>query len=210
MALVLPQFPLEIVAFPGLPLPLHIFEPRYKQLFQDCVQQDLKFGIIPVIDGKLQDLGTRMKISKIVRQYDDGRLDVACKGEDLFRVLDFRSKASGKLYPEATIELVKGEHKKDSLATDSIKSKVTELFDLMKISKPPQQIEAMTLFQIAKMIGLSIEEEFELLQLQALASRQEKIIQHLVQIIPKVREAERVRRHIEMNGQFLNLQPPKV
>lgn len=210
MALVLPQFPLEIVAFPGLPLPLHIFEPRYKQLFQDCVEHDLKFGIIPVIDGKLQNLGTRMKIAKIVRQYADGRLDVACEGVDLFRVLDFRSKSTGKLYPEATIELVIGEQKKDNPATDPIKSKLTELFDLMKISKTPEQIDAMTLFQIAKMIGLSIQEEFELLQLEGLASRQERILQHLERIIPKVREAERVRQHIEMNGQFLYLEPPQI
>ena len=60
----LPLFPLKLVAFPGEQLNLHIFEPRYKQLFRECEENQITFGIPAFIDNKIMDIGTELKLEK--------------------------------------------------------------------------------------------------------------------------------------------------
>lgn len=66
----IPIFPLNIVVYPGEQLNLHIFEPRYKQLIRECVLEKKPFGIPTVIDHKLEEYGTRVFVTEIVKEYD--------------------------------------------------------------------------------------------------------------------------------------------
>ena len=79
----IPIFPLSIVVYPGESLNLHIFEPRYKQLINECFTQKKLFGIPAVIESRLQDFGTLIRISEITTIHDNGEMDIKTNGEKL-------------------------------------------------------------------------------------------------------------------------------
>ena len=81
----IPIFPLGIVVYPGEELNLHIFEPRYKQLINECYQEKKLFGIPSVIDDQLQDYGTLMQIMEITTVHDNGELDIKTQGDKVGR-----------------------------------------------------------------------------------------------------------------------------
>jgi hypothetical protein len=84
----IPIFPLGVIVYPGEDLNLHIFEPRYKQLINECHSQKKAFGIPAVIDNKLQDHGTLVKITEISKLYDNGEMDIKTVGTEVFRILE--------------------------------------------------------------------------------------------------------------------------
>ncbi len=100
----LPLFPLRIVVFPNEDLNLHIFEPRYKQLMNECDAQDITFGIVPFIGDNLQNIGTEIELLSIEKRYPDGRMDVKTKALGLFRIVNFYKNFPDKLYAGAEIE----------------------------------------------------------------------------------------------------------
>ncbi|HTK94779.1 MAG TPA: LON peptidase substrate-binding domain-containing protein, partial [Terriglobales bacterium] len=73
----LPLFPLEVVLFPGIPLPLHIFEPRYKEMIGEALRDRTEFGVVRVDQqGAVANVGCTATILDVVKQYDDGRMDI--------------------------------------------------------------------------------------------------------------------------------------
>ncbi|MGZ3959123.1 MAG: LON peptidase substrate-binding domain-containing protein, partial [Flavisolibacter sp.] len=82
----IPIFPLGIVVYPGEQLNLHIFEPRYKQLIQECFAEKRTFGIPSVIENSMQDYGTSVQITEITTVQDNGEMDIKTRGEKVFRV----------------------------------------------------------------------------------------------------------------------------
>jgi ATP-dependent Lon protease len=84
----LPLFPLELVLFPGMPLPLHIFEPRYRQLISDCVESRSPFGVVLETGGDRADVGCAADIVEVLNRYPDGRLDILSEGRRRFHILE--------------------------------------------------------------------------------------------------------------------------
>src|ERR1051325_6065363 len=82
----IPLFPLEIVLFPGTPLPLHIFEPRYKEMIAECLEQKRSFGMVRVKENALASVGCSSTILNVIKKYDDGRLDIAAEGVQRFEI----------------------------------------------------------------------------------------------------------------------------
>ena len=80
----LPQFPLKIVVFPGEQLNLHIFEPRYKQLINECEAEDRTFGIPAFIEKRVMEIGTEVRLEKIVKRHLNGEMDIRTRGVGLF------------------------------------------------------------------------------------------------------------------------------
>lgn len=122
---IIPLFPLNVVLFPHQPLPLHIFEPRYKAMVRDCLEESKEFGVLLVHQGQLFQNGTCARIENILERYDDGRLKILTLGKKRFRV---RRVLEGKPYLEGEVEFWD-----DDRALDP---KVEELFrqvhDLLK------------------------------------------------------------------------------
>lgn len=90
----LPLFPLHVVLFPGRPLPLHVFEPRYRTMLQDCLDGDGRFGVVAIRSGSetaeasdLFRVGTEAQIIR-VEELEDGRSNIITVGTDRFRVLE--------------------------------------------------------------------------------------------------------------------------
>jgi Lon protease-like protein len=88
----LPLFPLNVVLFPHMPLPLHIFEPRYRQMIADCLEEGHSFGVVAIREGSETgpstpyDIGTLAKIVRIDR-LDDGRMNLLVMGASRFTVV---------------------------------------------------------------------------------------------------------------------------
>ncbi len=97
----IPLFPLNVVLFPHQPLPLHIFEPRYKVMVRDCLEKNLEFGVLLVHQGQLVQNGTCARIENILERYDDGRLKILTLGKSRFRV---KKVLEGKPYLEGEVE----------------------------------------------------------------------------------------------------------
>ena len=103
----LPLFPLPIVLFPGAPIPLHVFEPRYRQMVAHCVEGDSRFGLIyhdPDRHGPYRletgGVGTVAEILKF-QPLPDGRSLILCRGHERFQVED--GIESGNMYFEALV-----------------------------------------------------------------------------------------------------------
>ena len=96
----LPLFPLHTVLFPGRPLPLHVFEERYREMLRDCLAGDRRFGVVAIRAGAeagdvsdLFDVGTIAEIER-VEHLDDGRANIVTRGLQRFRVGDLVSGTS--------------------------------------------------------------------------------------------------------------------
>lgn len=98
---IIPLFPLQKVLFPKMILPLHIFEERYKEMIAACTAGDTVFGVVHSDDLQPGAIGTTARVQKVLRTYDDGRMDLLASGEERFRVL---SLIEDRAYLRAEIE----------------------------------------------------------------------------------------------------------
>ena len=101
-----PFFPLELMAMPGEQIPLHIFEPRYRQLIEDCRNEQIVFGIPFVRDMRMEEYGALMQLERIKRVYRNETLDVDVRCVGIFRMLDYRDPLNEKLYSGGEVEIL--------------------------------------------------------------------------------------------------------
>ena len=90
----LPLFPLEVVLLPGTPLPLHIFEPRYKEMIGECLANDAPFGVVRALEEGIAEVGCTAEIITVTKEYPDGRLDLIAEGRKRFEVLELNQDRS--------------------------------------------------------------------------------------------------------------------
>ncbi len=83
----LPLFPLDVVLLPGAPLPLHVFEPRYKEMIGECLERKQPFGVLRAKDGEVAEVGCTAEILNVVKKYGDGRMDIITQGRQRFEVM---------------------------------------------------------------------------------------------------------------------------
>lgn len=206
MSFFLPFFPLNLVAFPGEKLNLHIFEDRYRQLMNECLDSGGTFGIPTFLDKRLPGCGTEMKVNVLHKRHPDGSMDISTEGLRVFRIETFDNPVEGKLYAGGEIAYLSEE-------TDLIRPlpQLDELLDkLYGLLTTPVEYDREKKpfsFQVAHKIGLSLEEEYQLLTLPRESARQQFLIEHLQKVIPVITEMERTKSRIRMNGHFRNLDP---
>jgi len=205
----IPLFPLKLVAFPGEELRLHIFEPRYRELVKDCLTNDLSFGIIPVTERKLLDIGTEMEISEIVHAYPDGKMDISTKGLKAFNLIEFNEKISDKLYPGGEIERLEDIDDTNLLLLTRVFDKIQNLYSAMGMQiNLPEPDFGFSIYSIAHKIGLNTDQEIDLLRIRSEGERLEYVDGHLDKLIPVVSQMEEMRQKVKMNGHFKDALPP--
>ncbi len=208
----LPMFPLQLVVFPGEPLNLHIFEPKYRQLIQECEEQGTTFGIPAYIDGKVMDVGTEVELVSVEKRYPSGESDVKTCGLMPFKVEQFFRKAPDKLYAGAEIERLTYDNALGDVTENiAILELIEELFALLSIDKevPGNPAEFRT-FDSAHHVGFSLQQEYQFLCIPDEESRQQYMREHLEKMLPMVREMENLRKRAQMNGHFKNIIPPNI
>lgn len=203
----IPIFPLEVVVFPGEALNLHIFEPRYKELIQECIAQKREFGIPFVRNAQIADLGTIMEVTELVKTYDSGEMDIRTQGQRVFQILEVVRTIPEKKYSGAIVRYPENDmdHGDTNLAR-LIAAEVRRLHALLNaVDKLPQDEFAIRSYDIAHFIGLSREQEFELLGIFSEIQRLEYIRRHLYQILPTIKKLEEMKSRIQRNGHFQEL-----
>lgn len=203
----IPVFPLGIVVYPGEKVNLHIFEPRYKQLINECFSEKKPFGIPAVIDNRMNEMGTLVTITEMVKVYDNGEMDIRAQGTRVFRVLELIKTIPDKLFSGAIVnypENSEGPGSRDLM--QRVVNAIRELHRLLNISKDFQKSDTdLASYDIAHHVGLSIEEEYELLGLLREEQRQEYLKRHLGKVLPVIAEMETLKEKVKLNGHFKNL-----
>ncbi len=204
----LPLFPLNLVAYPGHELNLHIFEPRYRQLVKDCLADDLTFGIPSYIHKQIE-FGTEVRIIELSHTYDDGKMDIKTEGVEIFKVIDFQNPFKEKLYAGGLVEVFENNLEGNALLQIEMLELAKELFSWLGSEDQIELNDETSVYSIAHKVGLSPEQEYELLQIMDEEERQHFLIDHLTAMIPALQKAELARERIRQNGHFKHLDPLK-
>lgn len=202
----IPLFPLGIVVFPGETLNLHIFEPRYKQLINECRQNNKPFGIPAVINNKISEMGTLVKLREVAVTYEDGKMDIVTEGLSVFRILENIQTLPEKLYSGAIVTYPENNVQGNQQFMQKIINGVRELHRLLKVKKEfPRPDDLLTSYDVAHHAGMSVEEEYEMLCLMHELQRLEYLKRHLHKVLPVVAEMESLKEKIKLNGHFKDL-----
>ena len=84
-------------------IPLHIFEPRYRELIGECLETGREFGLVLADDDGLREVGTRAAVTHVLERFDDGRMNVVVEGRERFRVVEL---TEGRSFQTAEVEPV--------------------------------------------------------------------------------------------------------
>ena len=206
MSYYLPLFPLNLVAFPGERLNLHIFEPRYKDLINDCLHSGNHFGIPAYVISKIE-YGTEIEITEVHKKYSDGRMDIKTLALSVFVVKKYANPWPDKSYAGGLVETVPDVPDKTSAKFELIEL-LDQLYGKLDINQEVEYQMDTPVFQLAHKVGLSKEQEYQLLQLRNESSRVKFLISHLKSLIPKLLEAGQIISRIKMNGHFRHLDSP--
>jgi len=198
-------FPLKLVAFPGEELNLHIFEPRYKQLISDCRLSGQNFGVGVYLD-KVTMNGTEVQLLEIAKLYEDGRMDIKTKAVRPFEILTFHNPQAGKLYPGGQVRFLENDPKVSEVQYQQFLFYLKEVLRLLQYEVNFSKFQV-TSFTFAHVVGLKLEQEYELLLMPSEADRQVFLTDHFKKIIPLMRDMQHAKEKIKMNGHFKYLDP---
>ncbi len=127
----IPLFPLNVVLLPQMPLPLHIFEERYKTMIATCLEEERPFGIVYQGSSGIRPVGCEAHIQRVLSRYDDGRLDILTLGSDRFRVAEFLEEQS---YMEGLVARVRDDTAPEENGRLLAEEAVSLLVDLAEIT----------------------------------------------------------------------------
>ncbi|MEO5910539.1 MAG: LON peptidase substrate-binding domain-containing protein [Pelobium sp.] len=203
----LPIFPLKLIVFPGEQVNLHVFEERYRELFNDLrSDENLFFGIPPVINNEIHPVGTRLKLLQIVKEYESGEMDVITEGMDVFTIEDLQTNFVNKTYAGAKVELMEDDPAYDIIKFEQLQDHYEEFQSLLTQRKEIKNVNPNKYsFQIAHYSGLSEEQKIALLATPSENERQEIMIAHFKKIMPSMQHIQETQRRIVANGHFKNL-----
>jgi Lon protease-like protein len=195
----LPLFPLEVVLFPGTPLPLHIFEPRYKEMIGECLAEHRSFGVVRAVEQSLADVGCTAEIVTVVKEYPDGRLDLVTEGRKRFELLRVNQERS---FLQAEVLMISDE---PGAAPPEDTSRAIQLHsELLAIAGATQDLSAadpsLLSFYLAGSLPLDLDFKQKLLGLRSEPERISLLISYLETIIPNLRRAANAREKAGGNG----------
>jgi hypothetical protein len=185
----IPLFPLRLLPLPDELIPLHIFEPRYKQLFQEVEGKDIRFGIYFDHPLNADKIGSMMRLESVIKRYPKGELDVIVKCEDIFFLHSLSTNYPGKLYPGGDIEqwnVAKSTYPNKSLA---------ELFTAFKTKRGiGQKTGSNTIYEIANQLNLDFADRYKFITHKD--ERQQKFLHHKLQYMLQLLDHEEKSRDV--------------
>ena len=202
----IPLFPLTLVVFPGESLNLHIFEPKYKQLVNDCFATKKTLGIPAVIDGIVQEYGTLVEIVEISTIYETGEMDIKTKATQVFKILEKIESLPNKSYQGAIVTYPTTKYYGSVPLMQKIVVSIKKLHFYLSVKKDfKKQDNELLSFDVAHHVGMTIKEEYEILCLEIELHRQEYIKRHLKKILDILEEVDNLKEKIKLNGHFKNM-----
>ena len=197
----LPLFPLEVVLFPGTKLPLHIFEPRYRLLIGEALENHSEFGIILSRESKLAAFGCTAMVERITKRHDDGRFDIDTRGRRRFQVLELNTRLP---YLQARVEYFDDAVKAavDRAQVKEVEGLARRLAALVGVSEPEPLDPSLPQpsFHIAHALPLDIHFKQRLLARRSEKERLDDLLGGLPELIEHVESAQRAKPVIGTNG----------
>ena len=160
-----PLFPLGLVALPEEPVPLHIFEDRYKEMVAKCLDEGEEFGIIWFSDAELHDVGCAVRIEEVVERLADGRLNIICRGTRPFRLV----KRNDSLpWPAGSVEFLEDTDSIDAADTAAgARAAYSELYtEATERTIEADDLERMDSYDMAATVDFGLEAKQTLLELR--------------------------------------------
>ena len=199
----IPLFPLEVVLFPGTPLPLHIFEDRYKEMIGLCLQQQSSFGVVRAQRDGLAVVGCSARIVHVGHKYEDGRMDILCQGERRFEI---ESLEDSRAFLEAQVDFFDDD---DDQAPRSLKEECLALhFETLELagietSETPADLDGPISFFLAAALPADLGFKQQLLNSRSDSERTVTLRDFYKAILPKLRAGITARKTAAHNGHVM-------
>ena len=198
----LPLFPLEVVLLPGTPLPLHIFEPRYKEMMGECLATSAPFGVVRALEEGIAEVGCTAEIMTVTKEYPDGRMDLIAEGRKRFEVLELNQERS---FLRAEVLLIPDEGEN---AAEAERVRAVQLhLEILSLAGAVQDLSAadqsMLSFYLAGSLPLDLDFKQKLLAMRSEKERIGAVAAYLENILPKLQRAARARQKAGGNGHVL-------
>jgi Lon protease-like protein len=195
----LPIFPLELVLLPGVPLPLHIFEPRYKEMIAECLEQKKPFGVVRASSDGVADIGCTAEIMSVIKKYDDGRMDILTRGVERFEVIEVNEDRSF-LQAEVAVVQDKDEDEEDKPGkppSEMVAQAVRLHAEIARLAgtepSGPDEHAANLSFLLAGSLPLDLDFKQSLLSTLSEVKRLEAVVGYLEAVLPGLRRAAKAR-----------------
>ena len=201
----IPLFPLNVVLLPGADLPLHIFEPRYRQMVRQCLGEKSEFGMLLALPKGVVHVGCTAEIVDVVKCYPDGRMDILTVGRSPFRVV--------KLFSENP--LLEGHvdylEDREMSSTAAVQRELVELYEAcytLIFDDYPKNVEDGApenfSYVVASALPMDLLWKQQILELRTEADRQERLVAYLREWAPHLQKTEVKRQRAAGNGHGLN------
>jgi Lon protease-like protein len=202
----IPLFPLNVVLLPGATLPLHIFEPRYRQMVRRCVDEKCEFGVLLALPKGIVRVGCSAEVTEVMKRYNDGRMDILTVGRSPFRIVDL---VNGDGY--ANDELLEGDvdflDDRDDRSDARTKNDLMQLYEVchtLLFDDYPKNIagEAAEYFSfvVASTLPIDLMCKQQILELRSEADRQERLVGYLREWAPHLQKQEKARARAGGSG----------
>jgi Lon protease-like protein len=206
----IPLFPLNVVLLPGGDLPLHIFEPRYRRMVRDCIENKSEFGMLLVAPKGLVRVGCTAEVIEVAKRYPDGRMDILTVGRVPFRIVEL---ANAKAYEDGMLLEGTVDYLDDRERPVDAKRR-RELVDLYETCHTivygdyPRNVQGLDpdelSYAIAGTLPMDLMWKQQVLELRSEADRQERLLTYLREWAPHLQKLESQRQHAEGDGNAVN------
>jgi Lon protease-like protein len=197
----IPIYPLETVIYPEETIRLTITGHKYIQLINDCFEDQKELGIQVILDGKMMEYGTLIEINELERHQEEHYINIKAKGLQVFRILETIHDIPEKKYSGAIVSYPENDKMKvhpnlSRLIIDEVKN----LFEKLNIENVlPSEMQDWSSYEIAHKLGLTKEQEYELLSIFNEVQRMEFLRRYMNGIMPEVDDIELIKSRINLN-----------
>jgi Lon protease-like protein len=197
----LPLFPLEVVLLPGTPLPLHIFEPRYKEMIGECIASSSPFGVVRALDQGIAEVGCTAEIVTVTKEYPDGRMDLVAEGRERFEVLELNQE---RAFLRAEVLLIPDEPGSAAQQQEDRIRAIQLHLEILKLAGAVQDLSAADQnklsFHLAGSLPLDLDFKQKLLAMRSEGERIGAVKSYLENLLPKLRRVSQSREKAGGNG----------
>ncbi|MGH9523458.1 MAG: LON peptidase substrate-binding domain-containing protein [Terriglobales bacterium] len=199
MSKLLALFPLEVVLFPGAPLPLHIFEPRYKEMIGDLLESKERFGVVRAREGGIEPVGCSAEVVAVAKRYEDGRMDIVTEGRDRFEIMQVNSE---KNYLRAEVlYFVDEPDRPPAEDIERLLEMHKEMLQLLGANADlPDAADRQLTMEIAATMPFDLDTKQQLLASRSEPQRVAALIGSYEKVLPSLRRASKARRKAGGNG----------
>ena len=195
----LPLFPLDVVLFPGAPLPLHIFEPRYKEMINECLEQKKPFGMVRAKENAVAEVGCSAVIVNVMKRYEDGRLDISSEGRQRFAIVELNH---DRPFLQAEVTWFNDDEPApiDSKDAETAIQFHEQLFAVLGQDAEIDPAKHPLSFQLANQLPVDLDFKQAILEMKSEAERIQTLVEYYKATIPKVEKTLKARERASGNG----------